>query len=235
MIYLIVFNFRSDTKGMGNFVEKAYQADERTLPRLADADKIRKLHGDFIKITRERDPGVFLAFLHIQFLQLKAASIKRADVEEEYFQAFFLQTKFRLETTSLTNSIRTLFRTLAANELMICLSHFYEEGINKKDRSNLGSFYTPISYCRAALRNIQKGARQEILYDPFCGGGAWLFAHLISGQQTLFAPHPLGYFQLGLPCLERTHFKDFKCGIWQTHDRDHSSHRRTIHLWFSIY
>lgn len=83
--------------------------------------------------------------------------------------------------------MRGVFLTYEPSALVQALSQFYERAMDPGDRKARGAFYTQLDYCRSAVRHLRKRAKHHKIYDPFCGSGAWLVAHVLEGDFNLFS------------------------------------------------
>ena len=179
---------------MENLEIRGYQAVDRSNLCSSSLEQLRKLHSRFVGLTRAPEVGVFLAFCHILLAKIGAATLKAASAESEYLDALRIRDHFSLDKSPFGESLKQTLGGRSPDDAMLLLTHFYEEGMERADRANLGAFYTPRSYCREALQRLKKNARRVTLFDPFCGAGGWLFSHLTSVQPSLFAPDNIPVF-----------------------------------------
>ena len=144
--------------------------------------ELTNLYREYSADIKNKNVGEFLAFCNIVFLNSKNIDSDGSKLPTDYSRAI---KAFKLSESSCSDRLKILFMKHDAQDLISSFNRMYEEILSQDEKKKLGAFYTPLEFCRESLRNLTKKDNSTI-YDPFCGGGAWLCAFLLNRSTGLF-------------------------------------------------
>ncbi|WP_373998695.1 N-6 DNA methylase [Bdellovibrio bacteriovorus] len=127
-------------------------------------------------------------FSYCQILWLSGnCSLDGKNLEIRYSNALKFIGRIRAaDQMKKISQLTDLLESSDREALIEAFCSFYENKIKKDNRSSLGAFYTPLSYCIAAYKNVISDSKDKSAYDAFCGGGAWLCAFILTRKTKLY-------------------------------------------------
>lgn len=157
---------------MQNIIQK--NSSKSILFTLSASEALLELYKIFKKATKKDELRFFFATIHLILSNVKKSSL----VNDEFYFETLESCKDSMADDSFVESVKGFYSNYAELEIVSATCSLYENSLRSSEKLKLGAFYTPLEYCKQALEHISLRQGYKKIYDPFCGGGAWLCAHL---------------------------------------------------------